>query len=185
MVAKRAIEVCDIQAFYSVYEKLHPPHRSNRKYCQCDPDTIASAERVFEVLEEKEQTPDADEVSVSREAVRGEVRFENVSFRYKEDVPLIENMNIHIKPGQTAAIVGPTGAGKTTLVNLLLRFYELNGGRITIDGADIAGMPRGDLRSLFGMVLQYLAVQGDGCRKYRYGLAGAEPEDHRSSKIRS
>lgn len=176
MVAKRAIDVGDIQAFIQYMRGFTHPIVQTANIANVIQSTIASAERVFEVLDEKEQTPDSDIVSVSREAVRGEVRFENVSFRYKEDVPLIENMNIHIRPGQMAAIVGPTGAGKTTLVNLLLRFYELNRGRITIDGADIAGMPRGDLRSLFGMVLQDTWLfKGTVAENIGYGLAGAEP----------
>ena len=82
------------------------------------------------------------------------MRFEHVHFGYKPDAPLIEDLNIDVKPGQTIAIVGPTGAGKTTLVNLLMRFYEVDGGRITVDGVDIRDMRRGDLRSIFGMVLQ-------------------------------
>lgn len=175
MVAKRAIDVGDIQAFIQYMRSFTHPIVQTANIANVIQSTIASAERVFEVLDEKEQTPDADKVSVPREAFRGEVRFENVSFRYKEDVPLIENMNIHIRPGQMAAIVGPTGAGKTTLVNLLLRFYELNGGRITIDGADIAEMPRGDLRSLFGMVLQDTWLfKGTVAENIGYGLAGAD-----------
>jgi len=175
MVAKRAIDVGDIQAFIQYMRSFTNPIVQTANIANVIQSTIASAERVFEVLDEKEQTPDSGEVSVSRDAVRGEVRFENVSFRYKEDVPLIENMNIHIKPGQMVAIVGPTGAGKTTLVNLLLRFYELNGGRITIDGKDIAAMSRENLRSLFGMVLQDTWLfKGTVAENIGYGITGPE-----------
>ncbi len=155
MVAKRTIDVGDIQAFIQYMRSFTHPVVHTANIANIIQATIASAERVFEVLDEEEQVPDdQDSLAVSKASARGEVSFSHVCFRYKADAPLIDNMNIHVKPGQMVAIVGPTGAGKTTLVNLLLRFYELNGGRITIDGVDIAGMARGDLRGLFGMVLQ-------------------------------
>jgi ATP-binding cassette subfamily B protein len=114
---------------------------------------IASAERVFELLDEVEEAPDrADAIVIA--SPRGDVRFDHVAFSYTPDEPLIEDMNINVQAGQTIAIVGPTGAGKTTLVNLLMRFYELDGGKITVDGVNINDMKRGDLRSIFGMVLQ-------------------------------
>jgi ATP-binding cassette subfamily B protein len=114
---------------------------------------VASAERVFELLDADEEPVDADDLA--RPAVRrGEVAFEHVSFSYVEDRPLIEDLSLVARPGQTVAIVGPTGAGKTTLVNLVMRFYELDGGRITIDGVDITSMPRATLRGQVGMVLQ-------------------------------
>jgi ATP-binding cassette subfamily B multidrug efflux pump len=115
--------------------------------------TIASAERVFELLDEEEQVPEAA-VSELPPRPRGEVRLEGVRFSYKPDAPLIEDMSIAAKPGQTIAIVGPTGAGKTTLVNLLMRFYEIQDGRITVDGIEIRDLTRGTLRCAFGMVLQ-------------------------------
>jgi ATP-binding cassette subfamily B protein len=114
---------------------------------------IASAERVFALLDAREQDPDPAE-PVRPTQVRGRVEFENVSFRYNPDTPLIEDLSLLVEPGQTVAIVGPTGAGKTTLVNLLMRFYEVTGGRITLDGVDIASMTREDLRAKTGMVLQ-------------------------------
>jgi len=155
LVAKRAIDVGDIQAFIQYMRNFTQPIVQTANIANVIQGTIASAERVFEVLDEKEQLPDiGDAAPINKDSIRGEVNFEDVSFRYEEDVPLIEDMNIHVKPGQMVAIVGPTGAGKTTLVNLLLRFYELNDGRITIGGIDITKMTRGDLRSLFGMVLQ-------------------------------
>jgi ATP-binding cassette subfamily B protein len=114
---------------------------------------IASAERVFELLDEGEESPDV-ELAGARPAVAGRVALEGVSFRYLPEVPLIEDLNLVVEPGQTVAIVGPTGAGKTTLVNLLMRFYEIDEGRITIDGIDSREMSRDALRSTFGMVLQ-------------------------------
>ncbi|HEX4452301.1 MAG TPA: ABC transporter ATP-binding protein [Kofleriaceae bacterium] len=124
---------------------------------------VASAERVFELLDSPDQRPDADPPAVLTN-VRGEVRFDNVSFQYKPEQPLIEKLSLVAKPGQTVAIVGPTGAGKTTLVNLLMRFYELDGGAITIDGVDIASMTRDHLRSQLGMVLQDTWLFGGSVR---------------------
>jgi ATP-binding cassette subfamily B multidrug efflux pump len=114
---------------------------------------VASAERVFELLDVDEQTADPA-APAALDRVRGEVRFEHVGFRYKPEQPLIDDLSLVAEPGQTVAIVGPTGAGKTTLVNLIMRFYELDAGRIAIDGVDIAGITRRDLRSQIGMVLQ-------------------------------
>jgi ATP-binding cassette subfamily B protein len=113
---------------------------------------VASAERVFELLDADEQVPDS--TPVVPPAGRGEVRFERVAFSYDPAEPLIEDLSLVASPGQTVAIVGPTGAGKTTLVNLVMRFYELDGGRITLDGTDITAMPRAALRGRIGMVLQ-------------------------------
>ncbi|HXW38295.1 MAG TPA: ABC transporter ATP-binding protein, partial [Acidimicrobiales bacterium] len=116
---------------------------------------LASAERVFEFLDAPEQTPDAATVPEPSPApVRGRVEFEHISFSYDPERPLITDLSLVAEPGQTVAIVGPTGAGKTTLVNLIMRFYELDSGRITLDGRDIASMPRPELRSNIGMVLQ-------------------------------
>jgi ATP-binding cassette subfamily B protein len=114
---------------------------------------VASAERVFELLDAPEQVPDKQELQKIDRAT-GEIEFRNVSFRYSPDVPLIEDLSIKVLPGQTVAIVGPTGAGKTTLVNLIMRFYEINSGQILIDGIDIHDISRDDLRRQFGMVLQ-------------------------------
>jgi len=114
---------------------------------------VASAERVFELLDETEEIPDPVDATVLGRAL-GAVAFEDVSFRYEPERPLIDDLDLVVEAGRTVAIVGPTGAGKTTLVNLLMRFYEIDGGRITVDGTDIRELTRDDLRRQFGMVLQ-------------------------------
>jgi ATP-binding cassette subfamily B protein len=114
---------------------------------------VASAERIFALLDAGEQSPEPTAMRLPAQ-VEGRVGFEHVSFRYEPDKPLIEDLSLSVQPGHTVAIVGPTGAGKTTLVNLLMRFYEVTGGRITLDGTDIAQVSREDLRSKTGMVLQ-------------------------------
>ncbi len=138
---------------------------------------VASAERVFEVLDAAEQVADPSPAA-TLPAPRGEVRFEHVGFRYKPDQPLIDDLSLVAEPGQTIAIVGPTGAGKTTLVNLIMRFYELDSGRITIDGVDIARLTRADLRSQIGMVLQDTWLFGGTIRdNIRYGNTTASEAD--------
>ncbi len=138
---------------------------------------VASAERVFELLDEPDQSPDRHEIEVPA-APRGEVRFDDVSFRYKPDVALIEHLSLVAQPGQTVAIVGPTGAGKTTLVNLLERFYDLDGGAIRLDGMDIARMPRRALRDKLGMVLQDSWLFGGTIRdNIRYGNLHATEDE--------
>jgi ATP-binding cassette subfamily B multidrug efflux pump len=136
---------------------------------------VASAERVFELLDAREQIPDAPAGTMPTS--RCEVAFDDVSFRYKPDVPLIDDLTLIAKPGQTVAIVGPTGAGKTTLVNLLMRFYELDSGFIAIDGVDIASVPRRELRSKIGMVLQDTWLFSGTIRdNIRYGNPDATDE---------
>jgi ATP-binding cassette subfamily B protein len=136
---------------------------------------VASAERVFEMLDAPDQPTDRADAQLRE--VRGEVRFDDVSFRYKPEQPLIEHLSLVAKPGQTVAIVGPTGAGKTTLVNLLMRFYELDAGKILLDGVDIAGVTRDDLRSRIGMVLQDTWLFGGTIRdNIAYGNPGATEE---------
>jgi ATP-binding cassette subfamily B protein len=137
----------------------------------------ASAERVFELLDAEEMSPDVDPATTIDE-VRGDVRFTDVSFRYDEDTPLIEGLDLHAATGQTVAIVGQTGAGKTTLVNLLMRFYEVRGGSISIDGVDIRDMTRAHLRSHIGMVLQDTWLfQGTVADNIAYGRESATRED--------
>ncbi|MDD2421696.1 MAG: ABC transporter ATP-binding protein [Heliobacteriaceae bacterium] len=153
LVAKRTLEIGDMQAFIQYARQFTHPITQTANIANIIQSTLAAAERVFEVLDEPEEIPVRDPAKVIK-FPRGAVRFENVKFSYKKAEPLIEDLNIDVKPGQTVAIVGPTGAGKTTLVNLLLRFYEINAGKITIDGVDIRDLNRGDLRSMFGMVLQ-------------------------------
>ncbi|MGH2344906.1 MAG: ABC transporter ATP-binding protein, partial [Chloroflexota bacterium] len=153
MVAKGRITIGDVQAFIQYSRQFTMPIVQTANIANVIQSTIASAERVFELLDEVEEVPDSA-TAQTLEHPRGDVAFENVDFRYTADTPLIEDMNINVKQGQTIAIVGPTGAGKTTLVNLLMRFYEVKGGRILVDGVDIRDLKRGALRSLFGMVLQ-------------------------------
>ncbi|MCA9677701.1 MAG: ABC transporter ATP-binding protein [Kofleriaceae bacterium] len=138
---------------------------------------VASAERVFELLDTPDQSPDRDDAAVPA-TVRGEIRFDDVSFRYAPESPLIEHLSLVVEPGQTVAIVGPTGAGKTTLVNLLMRFYDLDGGRILLDGVDTATVPRAALRARFGMVLQDTWLFGGTIRdNIRYGKPTATDDE--------
>ncbi|HUJ60010.1 MAG TPA: ABC transporter ATP-binding protein [Kofleriaceae bacterium] len=137
---------------------------------------VASAERVFELLDTPEQSLDRTEAALPA-PLRGEVRFDDVTFRYKPDAPLIEHLSLVASPGQTVAIVGPTGAGKTTLVNLLMRFYDLAGGKILLDGIDIAALPRAELRARLGMVLQDTWLFGGTIRdNIRYGNPAASDD---------
>ncbi len=152
-VANNQIKIGDIQAFIQYANNFMQPLAQIANIANVLQSTIASAERVFEILEEEEEVKDVEN-PVHIEKVSGVVNFDHVNFSYKADAPLIEDMSIDVKSGQTIAIVGPTGAGKTTIVNLLMRFYELNGGGIYIDGVNIADMARADLRKYFGMVLQ-------------------------------
>lgn len=152
-VANGIITLGDVQAFIQYSRQFTQPIVQTASIMNILQSTVASAERVFELLNEQEEIPDTDN-PVVLDAIKGHVKFEHVYFRYKPDVPLIEDMNLDAQPGHTIAIVGPTGAGKTTLVNLLMRFYEIDSGRITVDGVDIRDMKRDDLRKNFGMVLQ-------------------------------
>ncbi len=153
LAIKNAIQIGDVQAFIQYSRQFTQPIVQTANIANILQSTIASAERVFELLDEVEEIPDSEDSMVIK-MPKGEVAFQDVKFGYKEEEPLIEDMNIDVKPGQTIAIVGPTGAGKTTLVNLLMRFYEIGEGKITVDGFDIRDLNRGHLRSIFGMVLQ-------------------------------
>lgn len=151
LVTQRAISIGDIQAFITYTRQFTQPVMQTANIANIIQSTIAAAERVFELLDEEEEEKEVTTESLSKAA--GTVTFEHVDFGYGDEL-LIEDMNIDVLPGQTVAIVGPTGAGKTTLINLLMRFYELNNGKITIDGHDTRKMSRTDLRTTFGMVLQ-------------------------------
>ncbi|MFB5197440.1 MULTISPECIES: ABC transporter ATP-binding protein [unclassified Neobacillus] len=153
LVTKKAIEIGDIQAFIQYARQFSQPIAQTASIANVIQSTIASAERVFEILDETEEVLEAIDAKVIARP-KGEVTFEHVSFGYEENELLIKDMEIDVKPGQTVAIVGPTGAGKTTLINLLMRFYEINSGSILIDGVDTREVKREHLRSLFGMVLQ-------------------------------
>lgn len=152
-VANGVISLGDVQAFIQYSRQFTQPIVQVASIMNVLQSTVASAERVFELLDEEEEVPDVEN-PVILEDVKGNVRFEHVYFSYDPNVPLIEDFNLDVQAGDMIAIVGPTGAGKTTLVNLLMRFYEVNSGRITIDGVDIRQMRRRDLRRIFGMVLQ-------------------------------
>ncbi|WMJ80179.1 ABC transporter ATP-binding protein [Clostridium sp. MB40-C1] len=177
MVTKKKIEIGDIQAFIQYSKQFTQPIVQTANIANILQSTVASAERVFELLDEIEEIEDSVDAKVLK-SPKGEVKFEHVRFGYKEDIALIEDMNIDVKQGQTIAIVGPTGAGKTTLVNLLMRFYEINEGRITIDGIDIRNLQRGNLRSNFGMVLQDTWLFNGTIRdNIGYGREGATEEE--------
>ncbi|MES4909550.1 MULTISPECIES: ABC transporter ATP-binding protein [unclassified Streptomyces] len=152
-VASGALSIGDVQAFIQYSRQISQPLTQVASMANLVQSGVASAERIFELLDAEEQSPEPGSSARPTE-LRGSVSFENVSFRYHPDKPLIEDLSLTVAPGQTVAIVGPTGAGKTTLVNLLMRFYELTGGRITVDGVDISHMPREELRAGIGMVLQ-------------------------------
>jgi ATP-binding cassette subfamily B multidrug efflux pump len=177
MIMRGAIAIGDVQAFIQYARQFTMPITQLANIANIIQSTIASAERIFELLDEQEEIPEAAEARII-EHPQGEVQFQHVSFRYKEDVPLIEDMNIDVKSGQTIAIVGPTGAGKTTLVNLLMRFYEINGGKILVDGVDITELKRGNLRRTFGMVLQDTWLFSGTIREnIAYGREGATEEE--------
>ena len=153
LVTRKSIAIGDVQAFIQYARQFSMPISQLSGIANSIQLTIVSAERVFELLDEAEEAQDAA-TAVALRKPRGHVQFDHVRFSYKPDVPLIEDMSIDIAPGQMVAIVGPTGAGKTTLVNLLMRFYEVNGGSIRVDGVDVTSVQRGALRRSFGMVLQ-------------------------------
>ncbi|MFB7784188.1 ABC transporter ATP-binding protein [Streptomyces vinaceus] len=152
-VASGSLSIGDVQAFIQYSRQFSMPLTQVASMANLVQSGVASAERVYELLDAQEQEPDA-EVPERPEQVRGQVTLDKVAFRYEPDKPLIENLSLTVEPGHTVAIVGPTGAGKTTLVNLLMRFYEVTGGEIALDGVDIAKMTREELRGAIGMVLQ-------------------------------
>lgn len=153
MATQGAISLGDIQAFIQYSSQFTQPITQLANITNVIQSAVASAERIFELLDEKEQTLEIAKPVAIKEPL-GAVKFEHVKFGYSPDKILIHDMNISVMPGQMIAIVGPTGAGKTTLVNLLMRFYEVDSGKILVDGIDITNLKRGDLRRMFGMVLQ-------------------------------
>lgn len=153
LAAKKTIEVGDIQAFIQYVRSFNQPIAQLANISNIFQQTAAAAERVFEFLEEEEESSDENK-NEKIHSVEGRVEFKNVSFGYYEDKTTINDFSVNVRPGQKVAIVGPTGAGKTTIVKLLMRFYEINSGSILVDGKDIKELSRNELRSYFGMVLQ-------------------------------
>jgi len=177
MVASGQLRLGDVQAFIQYSQQFTQPLSELGGMAAVVQSGTASAERVFELLDEDEQDPDADDAPALSDG-RGVIEFEHVAFSYTPDKPLIRDLSFRVAPGQTVAIVGPTGAGKTTLVNLLMRFYELDGGRILLDGQDIAELTRDDVRARTGMVLQDPWLFAGSIREnIRYGRASATDED--------
>ena len=175
-VASGAMSLGDVQAFIQYSRQFTQPLTQAASMANVLQSGVASAERVFELLDAPEQSPDPA-VPAERTHRRGRVEFEHVAFSYRPDAPLIQDLSLVAEPGQTVAIVGPTGAGKTTLVNLIMRFYEIDAGRITLDGVDIATMSRADLRSGVGMVLQDTWLFGGTIfDNIAYGNPAATPE---------
>jgi ATP-binding cassette subfamily B protein len=176
-VASGTMSLGDVQAFIQYSRQFTQPLTQVASMANVLQSGVASAERVFEVLDADEQQADAAQPA-RLDDPHGAVAFEDVSFSYTPDKPLIEDLDLSVSPGQTVAIVGPTGAGKTTLVNLIMRFYELDGGRITLDGVDIRDLTRHDLRSRIGMVLQDTWLFGGTIRdNIAYGRPGASDEE--------
>ncbi|MEU7527142.1 ABC transporter ATP-binding protein [Saccharothrix sp. NPDC042600] len=175
-ITSGAMTLGEVQAFIQYSRQFTQPLTQVASMANLMQSGVASAERVFELLDAEEQTPDPKD-AVQPADRRGRVEFHDVAFSYTPDQPLIRDLSLVAEPGQTVAIVGPTGAGKTTLVNLVMRFYELDGGRITLDGVDVTAMRREDLRSRTGMVLQDTWLFGGTIRdNIAYGRPGATDE---------
>ncbi|AWI04751.1 ABC transporter ATP-binding protein [Clostridium drakei] len=177
LAIKKTIEVGDILSFVQYVRSFTQPISQVAQIANVLQSTAAAAERVFEFLEEEEEVKESEN-PVKLQEVKGEVTFKDVQFGYNSDKMIINNFGAHIKPGQKVAIVGPTGAGKTTIVKLLMRFYDLNSGSILIDGHDIKDFTREDLRSMFGMVLQDTWLfNGEIMENIRYGKLDALDKD--------
>ena len=171
------LQVGDIQAFIQYMRQFNQPIEQTANIANVLQSTAAAAERVFEFIDEPEETREGRDL-VKLEKVKGGVEFDNVTFGYNPDEPVIKGLSARVKPGQRVAIVGPTGAGKTTLVNLLMRFYEINSGAIKIDGVDIRQMKRSDVRQMFGMVLQDTWLFSGTIRdNLRYGRPDASDDE--------
>jgi ATP-binding cassette, subfamily B, multidrug efflux pump len=176
-IANGSISLGDVQAFIQYSRQFTQPLTQVASMTNLLQSGVASAERVFELLDAPEQEADATGEAAPADRRHGEVRFESVAFSYSADKPLIDDLSLVAEPGQTVAIVGPTGAGKTTLVNLVMRFYDVTAGRITLDGVDIAAMPRAALREQIGMVLQDTWLfEGSIRDNIAYGRPGATEE---------
>ncbi|EOO19622.1 MULTISPECIES: ABC transporter ATP-binding protein [Bacillus] len=177
LAVKRTIAVGDILAFVQYVRSFTQPIAQVAQIANVLQSTAAAAERVFEFLEEEEEVPETEN-PVKLQKVQGEVTFQDVQFGYNPDKIIINNFSSNIKPGQKVAIVGPTGAGKTTIVKLLMRFYDINSGAICIDGHDIKDFTREDLRNMFGMVLQDTWLfNGSIMENIRYGRLDATDEE--------
>jgi ATP-binding cassette subfamily B protein len=176
-VANGTMSLGDVQAFIQYSRSFTQPITQTASIANLLQSTMASAERVFELLDEAEEVPEAA-VPAELDGVAGHVSLEDVSFRYEPEKPLIDNLNADVRSGEVLAIVGPTGAGKTTLVNLLMRFYELDGGKISIDGVDTRMLTRNKLRHTFGMVLQDTWLFGGTIREnIAYGRENATEDE--------
>ena len=183
-VASGTLTLGDVQAFIQYSRQFTQPITQIASMMNLLQSGVASAERVFELLDADEQEPDPAEPARLPARVEGRVVFEDVAFRYVPDSPLIDGLSLVAEPGQTVAIVGPTGAGKTTLVNLLMRFYEIDGGRITLDGVDTRDLTRDDLRSRVGMVLQDTWLFGGTIREnVAYGVEDVDEERMREAAV--
>lgn len=177
LAVRGAIEVGDIQAFIQYVRNFTQPITQIAQVSNMLQSTAAAAERVFEFLEEEEEAQTAEN-AVSTEGLTGEVTFDHVRFGYTPEKIIINDFSCKVKPGQTVAIVGPTGAGKTTMVKLLMRFYDVNGGSICLDGHDVRRFNRGQLREMFGMVLQDTWLfKGTIMENIRYGRLDATDEE--------
>ncbi len=177
MATHNSISLGDVQAFIQYSSQFTFPITQLANITNVIQSAIASAERIFELLDEEEQVPEIAKPAVIKEP-KGSVQFDHVQFGYSPDKILMHDMNFYADPGHMIAIVGPTGAGKTTLVNLLMRFYEVNSGRILVDGVDITKLKRGDLRRMFGMVLQNTWLFHGSLRdNIAYGREGASEEE--------
>lgn len=176
------LSVGQLQSFIQYVRQLTQPLNQISGMAAVLQSAAASAERVFELLDAPEMSPDPSPAATLPQPARGHVVFEQVHFRYQPQQPLIEGIDLEARPGQTIAIVGPTGAGKTTLVNLLMRFYEVDGGRITLDGVDIRQLAREDLRHHLGMVLQDTWLfEGTIRENLAYGREGATEDEVREA----
>jgi ATP-binding cassette subfamily B protein len=176
-VASGTMSLGDVQAFIQYSRQFTMPLTQLAAMLNLLQSGVASSERVFELLDAEEETADVA-LAVQLAPMRGRVTFEGVRFRYEPDRPLIEDFQLDVQPGQTIAIVGPTGAGKTTVVNLLMRFYDVDSGAIRVDGVDVRDLPRDELRRKFGMVLQDTWLFGGSIRdNIAYGKPGASEDE--------